>query len=164
MNDPAWPCDVRFETPFGKSKCVSCGREWEAMTPQGSERHCVRELGSRLAAANIHIVELRKKVEDMDCRRAVAVHRAEQAEALAATLDARIVRGCFVEEFPSFQQGPPDHEVLADVTAADCEGWCERIRQLETIQRDFHNIDDIVKIRELEKEVEKWKAQQKNSD
>jgi hypothetical protein len=57
VSEAAWPCDIRFEAPFGKSKCVTCGREWEPMTPQGSANHCVRELGSRLAAAR-EIIEV----------------------------------------------------------------------------------------------------------
>lgn len=55
MNETAWPCNVVFDVPFGKSHCTSCGRQWEAMTPKGSERHCVRELGTRLAAAEARI-------------------------------------------------------------------------------------------------------------
>lgn len=41
-------CDIRFDAPFGKSRCVTCGRQWEAMTPDGSMSDCYRELGSRL--------------------------------------------------------------------------------------------------------------------
>lgn len=59
----AWPCNLVFEGLFGASRCTVCGRQWEPMTPQGSERHCVRELGSRLARANLRIVELEAQLE-----------------------------------------------------------------------------------------------------
>lgn len=64
MTETDWPCDVHFDGPFGKSKCKSCGREWEAMTPKGSANHCVRELGSRLAAAHRKIDALEQELMD----------------------------------------------------------------------------------------------------
>jgi hypothetical protein len=51
MGEPNFGCKVVFDEPFGKSHCEVCGRQWEPMTPKGSENHCVRELGSRLAHA-----------------------------------------------------------------------------------------------------------------
>lgn len=63
-----------------------------------------------------------------------ARHEGEIAAA-CATIDDRIVRACYLERVPVFQQGGPDHEVLEDVTADDCTAWVASLERLDCSRR-----------------------------
>lgn len=65
---PAFGCHIQMEAPFGKSKCLTCGREWEALTPRGSQNHCARELGSLVAALIQQRDELLAALKDARAR------------------------------------------------------------------------------------------------
>jgi hypothetical protein len=53
-------------------------------------------------------------------------------------LEQQIVSGFYEEEIPSFTQGVPTHELQSVVTAAECEGYVDKIKQLAevTAKRD----------------------------
>jgi hypothetical protein len=65
-------CVIVMESLHGKSHCTTCGRQWEACTPQGSDNHCIRELGSLLA-------DLRGKLEG-ECNESAMLRRELEAE------------------------------------------------------------------------------------
>lgn len=67
---PKHGCVIVMDALFGKSSCTTCGREWEALTPRGSENHCLRELGTRLAKAiadhDREVAQLRARIVEME--------------------------------------------------------------------------------------------------
>ena len=55
----------------------------------------------------------------------------ERLRAENEDLRKTVVRGFYEEEMPMFQQGMnPPHELLDPVTAKECEGYIEKIKEL----------------------------------
>jgi hypothetical protein len=66
-----------------------------------------------------------------------AEERVIQLEAQVADLEKRVVSGFWHDDYPSFRQGIPTHEVEEDLTAGQANSIVERLRKLEVENADF---------------------------
>jgi hypothetical protein len=104
-------CVVVMDAPYGKSHCATCGREWEACTPQGSANHCVRELGSQVASLKEQLANAQSEAKF--CREHLEREREKLAE---IEKDARAIRAYYATAHTmGFINAPFWHE-LADET------------------------------------------------